>query len=184
MLESITCFLEKELKLTVNQKKTKVVAVTKMKFLGFTIGVDRNGAYPYPAKQAKERVRQSLKKLTKRNRGVALSEILEEIRQKMRGWLQYYGVGKLTKFVRKLDEWVRSRIRQYIWKQWKKIKTKITNLKRLGLSGNESYIAANTRKGTWRTAHSKTLYLTLTNKKLEGLGLINLSKTLQHIQSA
>lgn len=110
--------------------------------------------------------------------------MLHEIRQKMRGWLQYYSVGKLTTFVQRLDEWLRSRIRQYVWKQWKKFKTKTTNLKRLGLSAKDAYVAASTRKGYWRTAHSKTLLYTLTNEKLEHLGLINLTKTLQSIQSA
>lgn len=83
----------------------------------------------------------------------------------MRGWIQYYSVGKMTNFLQQLDKWLRSRIRQYIWKSWKKIKTRVTNLKRLGLSQNDAYKSANTRKGYWRTAHSETLKYTLTNEK-------------------
>lgn len=184
VLASITRFLEKELKLTVNQEKTKVVPASKMKFLGFTIGNEREKAYPRIARQSKERVVRSLKFLTKRNRGVSLDQVFREIHLKMRGWLQYYGIARVKTFVRELDGWLRARIRQYIWKQWKKIKTRVANLKRLGLSRNEAYTMANTRKGYWRTAHSKTLNYTLTNKKLECLGLMNLSETLQHIQNA
>lgn len=97
VLKSITHFLEKELKLTVNQEKTK------MKFLGFTLGVNQYSAYPYPTKQAKQRVSRALKLLTKRNRGISLSVMFKEIQLKMRGWLQYYGIGKMKSFVRSLD---------------------------------------------------------------------------------
>ncbi|MCI1287269.1 MAG: hypothetical protein LKG36_01390 [[Lactobacillus] timonensis] len=54
-------------------------------------------------------------------------------------------------------KYTRARIRQYIWKQWKKFKTKVTNLQKLGLSYRDAFIFASTRKGYWRTAHSKTL---------------------------
>lgn len=184
VLASITRFLEKELKLTVNQEKTKVVPAFKMKFLGFSIGVNKNGAYPRPANQSKTRVKQALKKITKRSRGISLDRMFGEIRRKMRGWLQYYATGEMYRFILNLDKWLRSRIRQYIWKQWKKIKTRIKNLTRLGLSQSEAYARACTRKGAWRTAHSQTLAYTLTNERLEKLGLINMSKTLQHIQNA
>lgn len=100
----------------------------------------------------------------------------------MRGWLQYYGIAGMKTFITNLDKWLRSRIRQFIWKQWKKTKTRITNLKRLGLSSEVAYAVANTRKGYWRIAHSKTLTYTLTNDRLKGLGLINLSETLREIQ--
>ena len=147
VLASMTRFLEKELKLTINQEKTKVVSTNRMKFLGFTIGHTKDGAYPYPVRQSKIRIKQALRKLTKRNRGVSLDRMLQEIQLKMRGWLQYYGFGKMKTFVTQLDTWLRSRIRQYIWKQWKKTRTKVMNLKRLGLPANEAYTAANTRKG-------------------------------------
>jgi Group II intron, maturase-specific domain. len=102
----------------------------------------------------------------------------------MIGWLNYYGIGSMKTFIRNLDEWLRSRIRQYIWKSWKKIKTRIKNLVKLGMTRNQARAFANTRKGYWRTAHSKTLLYTLTNRKLESLGLLNMSKKLESIQNA
>ncbi|GEO64044.1 group II intron reverse transcriptase/maturase [Companilactobacillus nantensis] len=184
VLKSITKFLEKKLKLTVNQEKTKVVPTLRMKFLGFTLGVNKNGAYPYPARQVKERVIQALRKITKRSRGVSLEKVLNEIRIKMRGWLQYYGVGRMKDFTFQLDKWLRSRIRQFIWKRWKKVRTRQKNLKRLGMEDREAHTFACTRKGAWRTAHNQALSYTLTNKVLEAKGLINLSKTLIKIQNA
>jgi len=157
VLDSISKFLEKDLKLTVNQKKTKVGSPLRLKFLGFSLGVSSKGTYVRPCQQAKRRVKQSLKKITKRNRGRGLDELFKEINQKMVGWLNYYGIGKIKVFIKSLDEWLRSRIRQYIWKSWKKIKTRFKNLTKLGMTRTQARIFANTRKGYWRTAHSKTL---------------------------
>ena len=182
VMKSITIFLEKQLKVKVNPDKSKVGSPLRLKFLGFSLGVDRNGAYARPAKESQKRVKQALKQITKRNRGISIARMCAEINRKMRGWLQYYSIGKLTGFVRRLDQWLRTRIRQYIWKQWKKLKTKLTNLRRLGLPYRDAYTFASTRKGYWRTAHSKTLNYSLTNRKLERLGLMNMSKTLQSIQ--
>ena len=182
VMRSITQFLEKRLKVKVNPDKTKIGSPLRLKFLGFSLGVDRNGAYARPAKQSQQRVKQALRLLTKRNRGVSLTKMFEEIHQKMRGWLQYYSIGKLANFIHRLDQWLRARIRQYIWKQWKKFKTKVVHLQKLGLSYHDAFVFASTRKGYWRTAHSKTLNYSLTNRKLEHLGLINMSKTLQLIQ--
>lgn len=184
VLESISKFLEKDLKLTINRKKTKVGSPLRLKFLGFSLGVSAKGVYIRPSGQAKKRVKQSLKLMTKRNRGRSLDVLFKEIQQKMIGWLNYYGIGSMKTFIRNLDEWLRSRIRQYIWKSWKKIKTRIKNLVKLGMTRNQARAFANTRKGYWRTAHSKTLLYTLTNRKLESLGLLNMSKKLESIQNA
>lgn len=111
VIRSITHFLEKKLKVKVNPDKTKVGSPLRLKFLGFSLGVDRNGAYTRPANQSQQRVKQALKLLTKRNRGVSLIKMFEEIHQKMRGWLQYYSIGKLANFIHRLDQWLRARIR-------------------------------------------------------------------------
>nr|MCI1925256.1 group II intron reverse transcriptase/maturase [Ligilactobacillus acidipiscis] len=118
-----------------------------------------------------------------RNRGVSLDKILKEIKQKMQGWVQYYSIGKMSSFLRNLDAWLRSRIRQYIWKQWKNIGTRYKALIKLGLTPKQAKIYVNTRKGYWRNAHSKTLLMTITNKRLAQRGLINLSKLYQSIQA-
>lgn len=157
VLDNVTKFLEKELKVTINGEKTQVGSPLRLKFLGFTLGVSRKGAYLRPHKVAKRRVFQALKVMTKRSRSISWTQLMLEIKQKIRGWLQYYGVGKMKTFVLRLDQWLRSRIRQIIWKRWKKIKTRRRQLMKLGMTAEQAKTNANTRKGYWRTAHSKTL---------------------------
>ena len=182
VLASITKFLEEQLKVKVNQEKTQVGSPLRLKFLGFSLGVDRNGAYLRPHQKPRQRVKQELKRITKRSRGVSLDKILQEIKRKMQGWVQYYSIAKMASFLRNLDAWLRSRIRQYIWKQWKNIGTRYKALIQLGMSPKQAKIYVNTRKGYWRNAHSKTLCVTITNGKLAQRGLINLSKLYQSIQ--
>ncbi len=181
VLRNVTIFLEIKLKLTINCHKTTVGSPLRLKFLGFTLGVDRNGAYARPHKVVKQRIKQALKIMTGRSRGISWLMLMKKIKQKMRGWLQYYGIGKMKTFIQQLDQWLRSRIRQLIWKRWKKIKTRYRELIKLGMTPEQAKTNANTRKEYWKTAHSKTLTYTYTNQKLERLGLINLSKTLQQI---
>ncbi|GAW63449.1 group II intron reverse transcriptase/maturase [Ligilactobacillus acidipiscis] len=183
VLKSITQFLEKELKVEVNAEKTQVGSPLRLKFLGFSLGAGRKGAYLRPHQKSKQRVKQELKRITRRNRGVSLDKILKEIKQKMQGWVQYYSIGKMSSFLRNLDAWLRSRIRQYIWKQWKNIGTRFKALVKLGMSHKQAKTYANTRKGYWRNAHSKTLLMTITNKRLTQRGLLNMSQLYQSIQS-
>lgn len=121
---SITKFLETKLKVKVNKDKTKIGSPLRLKFLGFSLVGGRDGAHARPANEAKRKVKQELKRITRRNRGVSLTRMFKEINQKMRGWLQYYSIGQMRSFIQRLDQWLRSRIRQYIWKQWKKFKRK------------------------------------------------------------
>lgn len=117
VLEGISRFLEKNLKVIVNRNKSKVGSPLRLKFLGFSLGIGRGGAYSKPSKQTQKRVKQELKQITKRNRGISLEQMLIEITRKMRGWIQYYSIGRMISF-----------------------------LKRLGLDQNDARLAAYTRK--------------------------------------
>jgi hypothetical protein len=64
----------------------------------------------------------------------------------------------------------------YIWKQWKRVKTRFNNLLKLGVSKEQAWMWANTRKGYWRTAGSRILATTLTNEYLRKQGYVELSE--------
>ena len=75
-----------------------------------------------------------------------------------------------------MDKWIKLRLRMYIWKQWKKVKTRYKNLKKLGLNHYQAIKFANTRKGYWRVANSAILKTTLTNQFFNDLGLKSLTR--------
>jgi hypothetical protein len=96
------------------------------------------------------------------------------LNQVVRGWMNYFELADAKKLIQGLDEWIRSRIRMVTWKRWKKIRTRIENLKRLGIEEEQAWMWANTRKGYWRTAHSPALLKALSNERLKRAGYLGL----------
>ena len=92
----------------------------------------------------------------------------------IRGWINYFKQAKIQKFLKKLDVWIRRRLRLCIWKDWKKPNRKMKNLMRLGVCKNVAYSWSRTRMGTWATACSPILYTTITLKRLEKRGYLSM----------
>ena len=82
----------------------------------------------------------------------------------------------MNKSMKELDEWLRRRVRMCFWKQWKRIKTKYSNLVKIGIGNYKAWEYANTRKGYWRICNSPILTKTLTNRYLKGIGLASISE--------
>lgn len=175
VLQSISNFLEKDLKLTVNSTKSQIGSPTKLKFLGFCIHTTSKGVNCRPHQIAKKRFRTKLKTLTKRNRPGKFDEIVKEINQATVGWINYYGIGLMKRFIEDIAKWLNHRLRQIIWKRWKKTKTRYKQLRRLGIKHGEAWKVANTRKGYWRISSSETLHNSIKIKTLIKWGLKDLN---------
>lgn len=183
VMESAIKFLEGNLKLTVNRDKSAVGSPLKRKFLGFCLHSTKKGVKIRPHFSAKVKVKKKLKLKTKRNRGRSMELILKEIRQQMNGWINYYGICVMKGFMADLNGWLKRRIRQYIWKQWKNPRTRRKNLIALGIDKRKAYEWSNTRKGYWRISKSFVLHRSLTDKELILLGYKDISKQYQLIHS-
>lgn len=170
--KSITNFIEGKLKLKVNKEKTVVAYATKVKFLGFGFYFSKGAKvriHPKSLKKMKNQIRYLLNK----SRGnVSNEECPIKLRRYIMGWVNYFKIADMREMLRQIDEWMRSKIRCRLWKQWKKIKTRYENLVKLGMSDNEAYRNANTRKGYWRLAHSPVLNKTLTNDYIKSQNYI------------
>jgi group II intron reverse transcriptase/maturase len=163
-------FLEGKLKLKVNREKSCVGSPTRLKFLGFSLYKikDRMGIRPHG--KSIQRFKQKIRELTSRKQGNSIEYILMKLKRYTVGWLGYYSIADMESRIKSLSKWIRRRIRQIIWKQWKKIKTKFKNLQRLGIDGYKAWEWANTRLGYWRISDSWILHTTLTIKYLASIG--------------
>ena len=172
-LENIAPFIEDKLFLRINREKTKVDNVSKVKFLGYGFynpkGQGRLRVHPQSIRKLKDKIRQ----ITGRSNGMGIQKRKERLMQIVRGWVNYFKLADMKRILKPLDEWMRSRIRMVIWKRWKKVKTRFTNLRKLGLDEERARRWANTRKGYWRIAHSPILMRTLTNNRLKQAGYPN-----------
>jgi len=175
VMESITEFIEKRLKLKVNREKSAVDYPIRRKFLGFSFyyyrGVVRIRVHP----KSLGRIRTKLKELTGRSTGISMETRIIKINQTVQGWVSYYRLADMSEFCLKTDTWLRRRLRMCYWKQWKKIRTRHKNLVRLGIPNTKAWEFSNTRKGYWHTANSPILSTTLTNEVFQNLGLKTLS---------
>lgn len=188
LLEGSINLLEGRLKLKVNREKSRIVSLAsnrgRFKFLGFNMGKGKKGKFHiYVHKKSKMKFKAKLKGLTSRKRPGTFQLICSELKRVVIGWLNYYGLAEMKNWISALNGWVQSRIRQIIWKRWKKPKTKYRKLKHLGVSGRYAYMAANTRRGYWFTVHTGAVQRALSNEKLEGWGLLNMTKAYERIHS-
>ena len=184
LLETSTRYLEGELKLKVNQKKSRVVsvfAIRNFKFLGFTLGKNGKGIYVrVPVKPWKKR-KTKLKELSSRRCVQNIRLSLEKIQVYMRGWLNYYGIADMKNRIEELNKWLYHRIRMCIWKQWKKPGTKIRNLRKLGVPEDLAYQAGNTRRGGWFTTHTVAVNMALTKERLINSGFYDIATAYQSV---
>ena len=104
---------------------------------------------------------------------------LKKLAEITNGWVNYFGIADARSRLHDLDGWIRRRLRACIWKQWKRVRTRYKNLKKLGASDQKAWEHANTRKGYWRVSNSPILSTTITNKRLEIKGFRSLLKRYQ-----
>ena len=172
LLESSRKYLENNLKLTLNLEKSKAISIysRKFKFLGFAIGKNGKGNYIRVHKNSLAKARAKLKELTKRNQGKNVRAVMEKVKVYIRGWLGYFHIADMKRIAVEWDSWLRRRFRMYIWKQWKKPKTRVQNLQKLGIPKEQADQWGNTRLGYWRIAGSAVLSRSITNEKLVRAG--------------
>jgi len=174
-MQNIIPFIEGKLFLKVNRDKSKVAHVREVKFLGYSFyvvkGEGRLRIHPKSVAMMKARI----KELTSRSNGWGIDRRKEALSQYIKGWVQYFKLADIKKLLIRVDEWYRRRLRMVIWKQWKRIKTKIANLVKLGVKKQKAYEWANTRKGYWHIAGSYILATTITTERLRLAGYVFLS---------
>ncbi|WP_330613144.1 group II intron maturase-specific domain-containing protein [Alkaliphilus hydrothermalis] len=155
--------------------------VTRRKFLGFSFYFDRNGVQVRIHEKSYSRFKEKIREITNRNKGISMEYRLKRLNEITVGWINYFSIAKAKSRIKSFDEWIRRRLRACIWKQWKRVKTKFSNLKKLGINKHKAWEYANTRKGYWRISKSPILQRTLTNDYLDKLGFKSISKRYQLI---
>ena len=184
LLESSRKYLERTLKLKVNQEKSRVVsvfAIKNFKFLGFALGRNREGVYVRVHPKSWKKFKRRLRELSSRRRCQSIRPSLERIKVYARGWLNYYGIASMKNNLDDLNSWLYHRIRMCIWKQWKLPRTKERNLVRLGIPKYYAHMAANSRKGYWRMSNTTTVKRAITKERLINSGFYDLAIAYQSL---
>ena len=173
VMASVTGFLEGKLHLRVNREKSAVAHVEERKFLGHRLLTGgRLGIAPQSLARMKERVRG----ITRRNRGVRLEQMIQELNKFLTGWVTYYRYAECKTHLKRLDEWIRRKLRCVRLKQLKRTKAIADYLRRLGVPEWRAWLLALSGKGWWRKAGSPQANEAMTRAWFREQGLVSLSE--------
>ena len=184
LLESSTKYLEETLKLTVNREKSRTVsvfAIRNFKFLGFALGRNGGGIYIRVHPKSWNKFKSKLKDLSSRRSVQNIKASLARIKVYARGWLNYYGIASMKNNIEDINGWLYHRIRMCIWKQWKKPRTKVGNLIKMGVPEDLAYQAVNSRRGYWFITHTLAINMAMTKERLINRGFYDLATAYQSV---
>jgi RNA-directed DNA polymerase len=173
VLERITKFLETKLRLTVNAAKSAVDRPWKRKFLGYSMTWETSARLK-PSPVNVQRLKDSVREVTRRGQGCSLHRVIGELTPKLRGWGNYFKLAEVKKVFEDLDSWIRRKLRNMIWRQWKKPKTRYRNLKARGISEDLAKRTALGGHGPWFAAGTKAMNFAFPKKFFDTLGLVSL----------
>jgi RNA-directed DNA polymerase len=170
VMGSVVQFLEKKLKLKVNRQKSKVDRASRVKFLGFSFYKYRGEVRIRVATKSLQRLRQRLRRLTRRVRSGKLEDIIREVNQYLRGWIDYFRLADTPSVFEDLDSWIRRRLRQMVWKRWKRGRTRYRELVALGVPRERAALGA-VGTSPWRMSRTPVVNEALSNAYWRKLGL-------------
>jgi RNA-directed DNA polymerase len=173
VMESISRFLEKRLRLKVNREKSAVDRPWKRDFLGYTMTWHRQPKLKiFP--DSILRIRDKIRKLMWKARGCSLTKVIGELVPLLRGWINYFRLSSVKIAFEELDEWIRRRLRCVIWQHWKKPRTRAKKLIQRGIEKETAYISAYNGRGAWWNSGRAHMNLAFPAKWFAEQGLISL----------
>ena len=176
VLQSVSHYIERELKLVVNRTKSKATRPWKSKLLGYSFYIRKGELKLNIARKSIEKYKAKVREITSRSRPVAMYKRYDELRSLNRGWYSYFKLTEARSVLEELDSWVRSRLRLCYWKQWKLPRTRVKMLVQMGTPEGVAHQWGNTRKSYWRTCHSPILTRALNNAFLKREGYLPLKE--------
>lgn len=182
VIESVKNFLEKRLKLKVNEKKSAVDFATKRKILGFSFVLGKQVKVRL-AKQTIERIKNKVRELTKRSDGQSINQRLGKLNVYLKGWMGYFWIAETPSVFRDIDGWVRRRLRMCLWKQWKTWKSRVRNLMKLEIKKSSAKEIALSSKGYWRISLSPQMHKALGFAYWQNQGLVSLLTRYEELRS-
>jgi len=176
VMRSITKFVEEKLKLKVNNQKSAVRYAGHMELLGYGIYRKRNQQFGLRVAEDRwDKFVRKCKSITRKSRPYSLTMRTEKLRSLGYGWIGYFRYANLKSKLASLDRIITGRLRYCIWKSWKRLRTRIRNLKRLGVPLWLAIKWGLTRKGGWHVVNTPILKTTITNKRLMMRGFLPMS---------
>jgi group II intron reverse transcriptase/maturase len=185
VMASLTRFIERRLRLKVNEIKSAVARPEERHFLGFRLRRDpQQGTVEVlfserTRSDAMERIRQ----LTPRQWGGTLESCIARINVWLRGWHGFFGIASASEeyTLRALDAHIRRRLRAIVLRHWKRRRTIARNLEALGVARRTAWRRVyGGRKSIWALSHDPAVDRGLRNAFFAARGLVSLVDLHRH----
>jgi group II intron reverse transcriptase/maturase len=168
VMESVIRFVEGKLKLKVNRDKSAVDRPWNRKFLGFSFLSNKQATVRLAPKTI-SRFKEKIRELTNRTRSMSMEDRISYLNRYLMGWIGYFRLASAKNHCEKFDQWIRRRLRMCLWKQWKRVRTRIRELRALGISNWAALMMANSRRGTWAMSRNTNNALPTSYWEAKGL---------------
>jgi len=172
VLESISEFLEKKLKLKVNRQKSAVDRPWKRKFLGYTVTADRKPLLRI-APESVSRLKSKVKIMLRKGRGRNVGRTIEELTPVLRGWYTYFSLAETKSAFEQLDQWLRRRLRVILWRQWKRPRTRVKRLIERGIDPDRARKSALNGRGPWWNSGAAHMNHAFPKRYFDQLGMFS-----------
>ncbi|ANS75065.1 group II intron reverse transcriptase/maturase [Paenibacillus yonginensis] len=168
VMESVTRFVEGKLKLKVNREKSAVDRPWNRKFLGFSFLRDKKATICL-APQTISRFKEKVRELTSRTRSMSMENRIMQLNRYLIGWIGYFRIASAKSHCERFDQWIRRRLRMCLWKQWKRVGTRIRELRNLGVPEWACFAMGNSRRGAWEMSRNTNNALPTSYWEAKGL---------------
>lgn len=180
VMASITRFIDKRLRLKVNASKSAVARPEKRHFLGFRLrrNPEDGTVEVLLSKRSKERIDKRIRELTPRNWGQSLRDCIRQVNVYLQGWAEFFHICSEAELqtLRGLDGHIRRRLRALLLKQWKRKRTRVQRLIRLGVRPKTAWnVVYKGRRRLWALSHAPAVERGLRNAFFAERGLVSLA---------
>lgn len=177
VMKSIRKFIENKLHLKINEKKSSVRYAGHMELLGYGIYRTRKQTFALKVTESSwQSFKRKCKQITRKTKPFSFDYRVWKLKELGQGWISYFKYAGLKERLNRLDRWLGSRLRYCIFKTWKRIRTRIRNLKRLGVPLSLAIKWGLNRKGGWHLVHTPIFTTTITNERLKLRGFKPMSE--------
>ena len=182
VLSSLTSYLKEELKLKVNRAKSAVDRPWQRKFLGYSMTMHKQPRLKV-APASVQRLKSKLRMAFRRGRGRNLGRfITEDLKPFLKGWINYFRLAEVKGIFAELDGWIRRKLRNILWRQWKKPLTRARKMMQRGLDEVRAWTSATNRRGPWWNSGASHMNQAIPKGFFDRHGLVNLLNELRRLQ--
>ena len=182
VMQAVTAFLERRLKLKVNASKSAVARSWERKFLGYSMTWHKKPKLKI-AQPSRERLAEKIRKTLREARGGSLKRAIERLNPILRGWVAYFRLTEVKGVLEDLDGWIRRKLRALLWRQWKHVYTRAKNLMRAGLGQVRAWQSATNGHGPWWNSGASHMNAAYPKSRFDQMGLVSLLETQQRFSS-